>query len=159
MFGFFTSPAFSDPRLGELRRSRGRWRGTINVGDLTVPLAIAGSRTAPDPEALDLARRLEATLHAGRQDLAHALFEHYSPYAEAAVAADPEDAPASRLAPITRPDEVWPHATPAFVSVTSMSGTWTIEIGYTVPWDEEHTLGARFQHGRFAGLNGSVLAP
>ena len=35
----------------------------------------------------------------------------------------------------------------------------TIEIGYRVSWDEEHTLGAQIRDGQVIGLNGSVLAP
>jgi hypothetical protein len=45
------------------------------------------------------------------------------------------------------------------VQVTRMSGGLTLEIGYRVAWDEEHTLGARIQDGRLVGLSGSVLRP
>jgi hypothetical protein len=46
-----------------------------------------------------------------------------------------------------------------FVSVTPLSGLLTTELGYTTAWDDEHTLGARFQSGRFIELCGSVLPP
>lgn len=158
MFGFFKSPTYSDPQLGELRRSRGLWRGTIPLAGATVPLAISGSRAAPDPEGLTLARSVTASFESWRASMAEAMFEHYEPYAEA-VAAGEEDPPASGLPPIARAADVWPHVTPEFVGVTPLDGTWTVEIGLRVAWDEEHTLGAQFQGGRLAGLNGSVLPP
>ena len=45
------------------------------------------------------------------------------------------------------------------VSVTPLSGLLTTELGYTSAWDDEHTLGARFQLGKFVELCGSVLPP
>jgi hypothetical protein len=48
---------------------------------------------------------------------------------------------------------------PAFVQVTPLSGVLTVEIGYRVGWDEEHTLGARFRSGQLLELCGSVLVP
>ena len=44
-----------------------------------------------------------------------------------------------------------------FVSVTPLDGVLTVELGYSAAWDEEHTLGARFQANRFVELSGSVL--
>lgn len=50
MFGLFKSEAFVDPQLGTRMRSRGFWRGTISVGSgASVLLAVAGTRSAPDP--------------------------------------------------------------------------------------------------------------
>jgi len=46
-----------------------------------------------------------------------------------------------------------------FVSVTPLDGVLTTELGYTTAWDEEHTLGVRFQSGKFIELCGSVLPP
>lgn len=158
MFGLFKPPAFFDPQLGELRRSRGLWRGAVLLGRDTVPLAISGPRTAPHPEALAAARSIAERFESWRTSIAEAMFEHYEPYATA-VAAGEEDPPAAGLPPIARPDDVWPHVTPEFVGATPLEGTWTVEIGFRAAWDEEHTLGACFQDGRFAGLNGSVLAP
>ena len=158
MFGLFQSATFSDPQLGELRRSRGLWRGTITLDGRQVPLAVAGSRTAPDADALQLARAVNGDFASWRSAIAGALFEHYSPYAESVTAGE-EEPPSGGMPSLTGPDGVWPHTTPEFVAVTRLDGTMTLEIGYRVAWDEEHTLGARIQNDRFAGLNGSVLAP
>ena len=40
-----------------------------------------------------------------------------------------------------------------------LRGDLTVELGYRVAWDEEHTLGARIRDGRLVELNGSVLEP
>jgi hypothetical protein len=86
------------------------------------------------------------------------MFEHYSPYAEA-VAAGETEPPREGLPRIDAPADVWPHTHTEFVQVTPLDGVLTVEIGYRVAWDEEHTLGARFREGRFLELNGSVLQP
>lgn len=154
MFNFFRSDPFDDPDLGELRRRRGRWRGTLLLGDERVPLALSGPRAAPDPGAIAVARALRADFAAARPALERALFEHYAPYAEAAAEGGPADVPR-----IEGPPGVWPHAVAEFVHVAPIDGTLTAEVGYRVAWDEEHTLGARFREGRFVELSGSVLAP
>jgi hypothetical protein len=59
MFGLFKSELFRDGQLGELRRSGGCWKGSLVVAPCgTFRLALAGSREAPDPIALELAREL-----------------------------------------------------------------------------------------------------
>ena len=60
---------------------------------------------------------------------------------------------------IDKAGDVWPHSTIAFVQIVPMDGELTVEIGYRTAWDEEHTLGARFQNGMFSELSGSVLEP
>ena len=156
MFGLFESPPFADPQLGEFRRSRGRWRGTVPLGDAAVPLVLGGSREAPDAEALTLARTIPAAFPAWRADLAQALFEHYEPYAESVAAGEAEG---SGTPGVGAPAAVWPHAHAEYVQVAPLDGALTIEIGYRVDWDEEHTLGARVREGRLIELNGSVLRP
>ena len=158
MFGLFKSAAFSDPQLGELRRTRGLWRGAVVLGEAPVPLALSGSRTAPDPQALDIARSIPSSYATWRPSIERAMFEHYSPYAEAVATGDSEP-PQDGLPQIDAPSGVWPHTNAEFVQVTPLSGELTMEIGYRVAWDEEHTLGARFREGRFFELCGSVLAP
>ena len=79
-------------------------------------------------------------------------------YAEA-VAAGEVSPPPSSPPRIDTPSSVWPHTTVEFVQVTPLGGSLTVEIGYRVAWDEEHTLGARLQGGRLLELCGSVLAP
>jgi hypothetical protein len=156
MFGWFTSEPFVDPDLGELRRARGMWRGSLAIGQATIPLALAGSRAAPDPEALTAARSIASTFESWRPSLERALFEHYAPYAEAATAGE-ADPPVGSLPRIAVPAAVWPHTTHEFIRIAPLEGRLTIEIGYRVAWDEEHTLGARFRDGRFVELCGSVL--
>lgn len=158
MLEWFKTPRFSDPILGELRRTRGAWRGTIDLGTARVPLAIPGPRSAPDPRALELARTVRAAYPEWQGLVAAAMLEHYAPYAEAIAAGELEASP-DGLPRITRPDEVWPCTTVEFVAVRTLEGEPVIEIGYRVAWDEEHTLGARLRNGRLIELNGSVLAP
>jgi hypothetical protein len=158
MFGMFKSPPFSDALLGELRRAGGIWRGTIELGQARVPLALPGSRSAPDPRALDIARAIRSSYPQWRTFIAQAMLEHYAPYAEA-VAAGEIEPPGEGLPRLTQPDEVWPHTSVEFVAVITLDGELSVEIGYRVAWDEEHILGARLRHGRLIELNGSVLPP
>ena len=59
MFGLFESPRFTDPQLGALERSRGLWRGSIQLpGHPSVPLAVCGDNAAPDSLALAAVKRL-----------------------------------------------------------------------------------------------------
>jgi hypothetical protein len=93
-----------------------------------------------------------------RRAIEQALFEHYEPYAEA-VSAGELPSPSEALPRIAAPGDVWSHVSLVFVSVTPLSGLLTTELGYTTAWDDEHTLGARFQSGKFIELCGSVLPP
>ena len=159
MFGLFKSAPFADPQLGEFQRSRGAWRGMIKLhAEAPVPLVLSGDRTAPDPDALRTARSVPADYPSWQPAIAQQLFEHYSPYAEAVVAGE-LDPPSSGLPSIDRPSSVWPHTSLEFIQVGPLDGTLTVEIGYRVKWDEEHTLGARFRKGELLELCGSVLAP
>ena len=159
MFGLFNSPPFNDPQLGTLVRKRGLWRGSFNFEfGHTVPVALSGTRREPDPQALANAHAVPQVLASWRPLIERALFEHYSPYAES-VAAGEAAPPIDGLPRIATPDEVWPHVTLVYVSVTPLSGIITTELAYTTVWDEEHTLGARFQSGEFVELCGSVLLP
>ncbi len=146
MFDLFKSPRFRDPLLGELVHSRGLWRGQVTLAGQSVPLALPGSRSEPDAAALAAAHALPAQYPAWRSAIAAALLEHREPYAEAL-------AEESALTP----DEVWPHVTLAFASITPMRGVLTVELGYTTDWDDDHTLGARFRDGALVELCGSVL--
>ncbi len=158
MFGLFKSPPFHDPQLGELSRSRGHWRGTIAIASGHVPLALAGSRTGPDEAALVQAREATLQYASWRSRIGAALFEHYVPYAEAL--ADGElPAPDEPLPELVDANQVWPHVSLVFVCVAPLGGVLTTELGYTVAWDEEHTLGVRIQNGEFVELCGSVLRP
>ena len=158
MFGMFKSPPFADARLGELRRTGGMWRGAIDLGDVRASLALPGSRTAPDPQAVEIARSIPTHYPEWRALIEAAMFEHYAPYAEA-VAAGELEPPEEGLPRIMQPDHVRPHTSVEFVAVIALDGELTVEIGYRVAWDEEHTLGARLRGRRLIELNGSVLPP
>lgn len=159
MFGLFSSPQFHDPQLGELARSRGHWRGSLTLeAAASVPLALSGTRTAPDSQALAMARELRTLFPSWRTAIQKALFDHYGPYAES-LAAGELPPPREVFPRIASPNQVWPHVSLVFVSVAPLDGALTTEFGYTTGWDEEHTLGARFQSGNFIELCGSVLPP
>jgi len=93
-----------------------------------------------------------------RPAIEKALFEHYGPYAEALAAGELQP-PSEAFPSIAAPNQVWPHVSLVFISVTPLDGVLTTELGYTTAWDEEHTLGARFHSGTFIELCGSVLPP
>jgi hypothetical protein len=159
MFSLFRSAPFVDEQLGEFRRSGGAWRGMLVLdGAVSVPLVVSGSRTAPDPAALRVARSVPSELPSWRPVIERALFEHYPPYAEADAAGKAEP-PAPSLPAIADAPSVWPHTSLAFVQVAPLDGQLTVEIGYRVAWDAEHTLGARLRNGRLVELAGSVLSP
>jgi hypothetical protein len=159
MFKLFKSAPFIDPQLGEFHRSWGKWRGTIKLdAESSVPLVLSGRRASPDPEALRIAQKLPYDYPALKKVVEKELFEHYSPYAEA-VAAGEEDPPSSGLPRIDTPSSVWSHTTLEYVQVSPLDGILSVEIGYRVAWDEEHTLGARFRNDKLLELCGSVLAP
>lgn len=158
MFSFFKSPPFIDPQLGELRRSRGRWRGILNLDtESQVPLVLSGGRSAPDAEPLRIARSIPTDYPTWQPIIEKELFEHYLPYAEAVTAGE-EEPPSWRLPRINTPSSVWTHTTVEYVQVVPLDGVVTVEIGYRVAWDEEHTLGARIRDGKLLELCGSVLA-
>jgi hypothetical protein len=158
MFGLFKSTPFSDPALGELVRSRGLWRGTIRLDSGLAPLALAGARSAPDPAAVAIAREVPTRLPGWRRAIEDALFEHYEPYAES-LASGQTPVTNALLSSIAAPADVWPHVSLEYICVAPLGGTLTTELGYATAWDEEHTLGARFQGSTFIELCGSVLRP
>ena len=158
MLSFFKSPPFRDPILGEFVRSRGHWRGKLELNGAAVPLVLIGERSEPNAQALALARTIATNFLAWRPVIEVALFEHYQPYAEA-LAAGELPAPSHVVPNFSAPSEVWPHVTLVFASVTVLDRALTVELGFTTAWDEEHTLGARFQGGKFIELCGSVLPP
>lgn len=152
LFDFLKPAVHVDPALGPFQRARGAWRGSIPLEGAAVPLVLDGSSKAPSDAALSAARELAARHRARRPAIERALFEHYAPYAESADA----ESTAPKLA---TPADAGAHATLVFVALLPLGGALTTEYGYTVAWDEEHTLGARFVGERFVELNGSVLAP
>jgi len=159
MFHFFGNSRFTDPKLGELTRSRGYWRGTVAMEAQTdVPLAVAGNRTAPDPAALAAAHDVAALFSARRGDIARALHEHCTPHLEA-IAAGELPVPDTPFPASLSPKEIWTHVQFAFVCIGQMGGMLTVEFGLHAAWDEEHILGARLQAGKLIELCGSTIPP
>ena len=134
--------------MGRLVRRRGRSHGEISLPPHpSVPLIFSGSRAAPDPASVSLARDLIARYATLRPAIARALFEHYEPSREGG----------DGMPGLDGPERVWAHVSPVRVLVEPMSRLDTVEIAYRAAWDEEHTLGARFQSWELVELNGSVL--
>jgi hypothetical protein len=156
MLGFLRSPAISDPELGSLERSRGRWRGTLALGGSSIPLALAGPRSAPNADALALAKALPNAWSLNLEAVTQALVEHYAPYQEA-IASGELEPPSSPLPAIARPSDVWRFVTLQSASVTPIGGKLVSEVALSAAWDEEHTLGAMFEGASFLELNGSIL--
>jgi hypothetical protein len=153
---FFKTAAHADPVLGDLVRRHGYWRGQIALGlDGDVPLALSGGRTAPDQSSMTLARELASRYPVLRPAIERALFEHYEPYADAVESGEIEALP--EIPKLSRPDQVWTHVSPVHVLIEPLGRVDTVEIAYQTKWDEEHTLGARFQGWALVELNGSVL--
>jgi hypothetical protein len=154
MFGLFKPKLFRDEKLGDLRRSGRYWKGSLVLAPCgTFRLAIAGSRNAPDPIALGLAKELPDRFKSLTPKIQAGIFEHYAPYKEAVDAGQNTGSPCPNVA---SPEAVWPHVTPAHVLVEPMRGVPTVEIAFRLAWDIEHTVGARFRDWEFIELNGSV---
>lgn len=132
MFGLFKSKPFSDPQLGDFRHSRGYWRGSITFGEGSSPLVITGDKSEPDLQTMREAHGLSSQFPAWKQDIENALFEHYTPYAEA-LAAGELPPPSESIPKLEAPGQVWPHVTLTFVSVTPLDSKLTTEFGYVAP--------------------------
>ncbi|HRF05230.1 hypothetical protein [Accumulibacter sp.] len=157
MFDLFKSEPFGDPQLGQLLRSRGHWRGSISLGsDENVPLAISGTRSAPDAPALQAARELGARFAGWRPSIEQALLEHYGPYAESLARGELGEA-SPAFPKLVDAADVWGAVSLVSVSLAFLDGKVNTELAYTTLWDEEHTVGACFEDGEFVELCGSVV--
>lgn len=146
--GLFGNDLHNDPTLGGFERKGGAWHGQITLeGFGPVRLTVPGDRKRPDAASLAVAPTAPAQLFAVRDALATALYEHWEPYYEAEV----DEAP--RLE--TRHD-VWTHLRIEALVVDAGQDAFPIELRLSVPWDPEHTLGARIAHGELVELCGSV---
>lgn len=126
------------PELGPLKRSRGAWRGQLLLADgVSVRLSIMGKRNEPDPVGLALAATIVSRVERWRPPIEAALREHATD-AGSVVDEMPE---------------------PSFVAVIALDGVPTIEFGYEVPWDEEHTIGICLRDDVVVEVNGSILEP
>jgi hypothetical protein len=118
-------------------------------------LRLAGTRKAPDVNALSLARELPSRYPAHVTQIEAALYDHFGPYAEANARGelDELEEPFPRISDAKK---IWPYVYPSHISIEPMQGVPTVEVAYRVGWDEEHTLGARLQNWQFLELCGSV---
>jgi hypothetical protein len=140
MFGRNRAQEVTYPELGILKRSHGAWRGQLRLDPFgLMALAIPGSRSAPDFDAVILARGAADEFDRCRPTIDTALTEHREAYV-----AEPNTDPA--LAPF-------------YVAVITLDRQLVLEFGYRAPWDEEHTLGARIKDGSLIELSGSVVEP
>ena len=107
-------------------------------------LALVGSRQAPDPIALALAKELPDRFESLMPKIQTGLFEHYGPYKEAVEAGEDTGSPCPSIA---SPETVWPHVMPIHVLVEPLERIPTVEIGFSASWDIEHLLGDGFGAG------------
>lgn len=159
MFSFFKIPDVNHPQLGVLKWQRGCWRGEIAFGEYArVPLVLGGSRKGPDEDAIAHALALPQAYGAIRSRLENALFEHCEPYTEAVRLGElnPGD---QQFPEVTNPEDALRKAHLEAALIISLDGAMAIELCYLVPWDEEHTVGARFRGEQWIELCGSTLIP
>jgi hypothetical protein len=90
-------------------------------------LALAGSREAPAPVALALAKELPERFKSLMPMIQTGLFGHCTPHEEAA---DVGEETGSRCPSVASSDAVWPHVTPAHVLVESLEGVPTVELAF-----------------------------
>jgi hypothetical protein len=160
VFGLFKTTPYHDAVLGDLKRSRRRWKGSLSLefhGD--VELIVSGGRSRPDSASLALARELPEKYATLQSEIQASLFQHYEPYREAVA----EGAFPQHVIPfpeIANSDLIWSHVAIAFVRIgpllTAGQMVDSVEVAYDVDWDREHTVAARIQEWRLIELCGSV---
>jgi len=157
VFGLFKSRKYFDISLGELSLKNGYWRGVIALDPCgEIPLAVAGTKDAPDTNALAEAYRLPLSFPAWTQTIGQALFEHFEPYADAIGAGEYPD-PSESVRNIKSANDALSCAKLQFITIGPMGDSMMTELGYDTEWDEEHTLGIRYRGGEFLELCGSTL--
>ena len=127
-------------------------------GGRVVPLIVGGTRKGPDQQALNLAVNLDRDLQSVDPQLKQAMFEHYEPYA-AAFQEGELKLEGGAFPQAKSGAEALGLAEVEAVLVVELDGALATEVCYRVPWDEEHTLGARFRGGQWVELCGSTLVP
>jgi hypothetical protein len=160
MFGLFKTPPYHDEVLGDLARSGRHWNGSLLLAPHgMVKLIVSGDRSGPDSAALALARELPVQYAALRPAIQASLFEHYEPGRDAVL----EGVFPQHVRPfpeIINSDATWLYVKVAFVRIepllTAGQMVNTVEVAYTLAWDEEHTVGARIQDWYLVELCGSV---
>ena len=127
----------STPNWERSTRSRRLWRCRVDIEGVPITLSIMGTRRAPDPAALGLACTIAERFDTWRPAIEAELRDHAT-----AAGATPDRIPL-----------------PCYAAVIPVDGQPTVELGYQVPWDDDHTLGAHLRDDRLVELNGSVLEP
>ena len=157
MFGLFNTRDIEHPQIGTLKWRRGRWEGSLPLPELgTVRILIGGSKKGLLPEAEADTLRLAGVVLTWKAQIAQALFDHAEPYI---AASDAEPHLGQNTINIQDAAAAWDKASLQAVVVEPMDGVMTTELCFTTAWDEEHTLGARFQRGQWLELCGSTLVP
>ena len=87
-----------------------------------------------------------------------ALFEHFQPYAEAVKLVELR-IEGSSFPQVSNAVEALRLAEVEAVVMVELDGVLVTEVCYRVPWDPEHTLGARFRGLDWIELCGSTLVP
>lgn len=123
-----------------------------------MPLVLAGSRKGPDEAALSQGMAVPNVFRSIQAQLEQALFEHHASCAEAIRDGrlEPTD---GKFHELQSPVDALREAKLEAVLVVELDGELATELCYKVPWDEEHTLGARFRGTQWIELCGSTLVP
>ena len=141
--GLFTrNRTFYEPVLGHWVRRGGVWVASYELPGHAeeVEVEVCGSKTEPDPEALQLAIELPVQYVGLVEPIRAALFEHYEPYREAFELGD---LPVDEIPMLEGSDEVWPHVALEGVAIVAMEDGLMAEVRYETAWDIEHRVGAR----------------
>ena len=166
MFGLFKSVVIEDAQLGSLKRSGKVWECKISLqGGKPVPLELDGTKQAPFPTTIAAAVELDKRIGALQGHIAPALLDHLDPYQDAMR--DPEhtdemrgrfDDPDAfdRALAISTAEQAWAASAIEGVEIGMEGPVVRLLIKMSVPWDEEHLVGAYFDDWRFVELNGSV---
>lgn len=158
MLEFLRASSVDHPHFGLLKRSRGKWRGSIRLDGLpTAMLSVPGGHSGPAPAGLSLAEELVTRWPDLRPEIAEALHDHYLPYRESFESGDMpgEEVSFPRL---SEPDEVWQHVSDPAVAIRAIRGRYEVLIGLQTGWDEEHTVGATIRDWSLVELSGSIGA-
>ena len=161
MFGLFAPPPVEHPALGTLHWKRGHWRGTLSLpGAPATALILQGGKRGPDDATLAEAMTVAQAFAGWQAQLGTALFEHSEPYAEAGDDADGAgNGDGAATPPPGDAGEALRQARLLAVVIAPLDGQPSTELCLSVPWDEDHTLGARFRAGQWVELCGSTLVP
>lgn len=152
---FSRARTFAEPVLGTWSRRSGWWwaayelPGHVEVVEVGVP----GSRTEPEPVAVQHAIELQARYEELIEPIQRALYSHYEPYRESfeAGALQVDDVPL-----IVAACDVWPHVTLERVRIEMRDRQAEVEVAYATAWDYDNLLGARVRNWHLIELRGGA---